>query len=163
MNSSASRVSLSSHANHVSKTVSQSYQAPKAILETVLYCDDLVAAGEFYEQVIGLELLSHEPNRHRFYQVGGSMLLIFQPNATEQMTVQIGGQVIPKHGAHGPGHMAFAVDEIEMDTIRRRLNDHGVGIESAIDWPTGGRSLYCRDPARNSIEFATRSLWFRSN
>ncbi len=146
----------------VSSTSDETYQPPQSILETVLYCEDLVAAGEFYEEVVGLTLFSHEPNRHRFYQVGGSMLLLFQPKTTEQATVQIGGQTIPKHGSHGPGHLAFAVREQEMGAVRQRLVRHGVAIESEIDWPSGGHSIYCRDPDGNSIEFATRSLWFRS-
>ena len=147
----------------VSKSSVQPYQAPRSILETVLYCDDLAAAGAFYEEVIGLSLFSHEPNRHRFYQVGGSMLLIFQPQATEQASVVVGGNPIPTHGAHGPGHLAFAVGEQEMEAVRQRLAQHGIAIESEIDWPSGGHSIYCRDPDRNSIEFATRSLWFRTH
>jgi catechol 2,3-dioxygenase-like lactoylglutathione lyase family enzyme len=146
----------------LSKISSKTYQAPKSILETVLYCDDLVAAGEFYEEVVGLTLFSHEPNRHRFYQVGGGMLLIFRPETTEQDTVQIGECTIPLHGAHGPGHIAFAVGEEEMDPVRRRLAEFDIPIESEIDWPSGGHSIYCRDPGQNCIEFATRSLWFRS-
>ena len=145
------------------KTPSETYRTPQSILETVLYCEDLVAAGEFYEEVIGLTLFSHEPNRHRFYQVGGSMLLIFQPATTEQVAVEIGGEAIPRHGAHGPGHLAFAVGEQEMEAVRSRLAQQGVAIESEIDWPSGGHSIYCRDPDGNSIEFATRSLWFRSH
>lgn len=145
------------------KTSANTYQAPQSILETVIYCDDLVAAGEFYEEVVGLSLSSYEPNRHRFYQVGESMLLIFQPTTTEQATVQVGGETIPKHGAHGPGHLAFAVEEQAIKAVRRRLAEHGVAIESEIDWPGGGHSIYCRDPGQNSIEFATRSLWFPSS
>ncbi len=146
----------------VSKSLNQPYQAPKAILESVLYCDDLVAAGEFYEGVVGLTLFSHEPNRHRFYQLGGGMLLIFQPSTTEQATVSIGDAVIPKHGAHGPGHLAFAIGENAVEAVREHLTQHGVSIESEIDWPSGGHSIYCRDPGHNSVEFATPSLWSRS-
>jgi catechol 2,3-dioxygenase-like lactoylglutathione lyase family enzyme len=35
----------------------------------------------------------------------------------------------------------------------------GVPIEAEIDWKQGGRSLYFRDPAGNSIEFAPLTLW----
>jgi catechol 2,3-dioxygenase-like lactoylglutathione lyase family enzyme len=139
------------------------YQVPDSILETAIYCDDLVAAGVFYEQIVGLTLFSHEPNRHRFYRVGKSMLLIFVPATTEQAEVRVNGQPIPQHGAHGPGHMAFAIDEDDVEPVRKRLAEFSVAVESEIDWPGGGHSIYCRDPGNNSIEFATRSLWFGAN
>ena len=36
---------------------------------------------------------------------------------------------------------------------------HGVAIEHEQTWPRGGRSFYVRDPAGNSIEFATPRIW----
>ena len=144
----------------MTKSSEQNYRVPTSILETVVYCSDLVAAGEFYEQVIGLNLLSHEPGRHRFYRLAGGMLLIFRAETTEKATVKIGEHLIPKHGAHGPGHVAFAIDQDQYEAVRQRLSSCHVPIEAEIDWPTGGRSIYCRDPAGNSIEFATPSLWF---
>ena len=42
---------------------------------------------------------------------------------------------------------------------RRWLAKHGVSIEKTIDWPDGGRSLYFRDPAGNSLELATPQIW----
>ncbi len=146
--------------DRLKKSSEPNYRVPTSILETVVYCSDLVAAGEFYELVVGLKLLSQEPNRHRFYQLAGGMLLIFRAETTEQATVRIGEQVIPRHGAHGPGHLAFAIDQDQYDAVRQRLLSRGVAIEAEIGWPTGGRSIYCRDPAGNSIEFATRNLWF---
>ena len=35
----------------------------------------------------------------------------------------------------------------------------GVAIETMIDWPHGRRSVYFRDPAGNSLEFATPRMW----
>ena len=35
----------------------------------------------------------------------------------------------------------------------------GVPIEAEIAWPQGGHSLYVRDPASNSVELATPSIW----
>jgi hypothetical protein len=34
-----------------------------------------------------------------------------------------------------------------------------VAIESEVSWPGGGRSLYVRDPAGNSLEFASADIW----
>ena len=44
---------------------------PNAILETVVYCDDLDAARAFYEGVVGLSLVSLEPGRHLFFPCRG--------------------------------------------------------------------------------------------
>jgi len=139
------------------------YQPPQSILETVLYCDDLTAAGDFYERVLGLKLCSHKPDRHRFYKIGRSMLLIFHPLTTQTADVRVADQTIPKHGSQGPGHIAFEVQADQFEAIRKRLVDHRVSIDCEVAWPGGGHSLYCRDPANNSIEFATRRLWFASS
>ena len=66
---------------------------------------------------------------------------------------------MPAHGAVGPGHAAFAVDEAELPAWRARLRAHGVAVEAEIAWPRGGRSLYVRDPAGNSIELAPPRIW----
>ena len=134
---------------------------PQAILETVVYCEDLDAARQFYEGVIGLPLVSREPGRHLFFCVGGSMLLVFDPRKTSEATVHVGDQAIPRHGAGGASHFAFQVDPSQFDAIRANLDEHDVALESEIDWPGGGHSIYCRDPGGNSVEFATRTLWFK--
>ena len=48
--------------------------------------------------------------------------------------------------------MAFRVREDELPAWRERLEREQVAIESEIAWPRGGRSIYFRDPAGNSIE-----------
>jgi catechol 2,3-dioxygenase-like lactoylglutathione lyase family enzyme len=65
----------------------------------------------------------------------------------------IGNASIPLHGAFGPGHVAFSASDTEL------ADWHGVAIERTIDWPGGGRSLYFRDPAGNSLELATPRIW----
>ena len=134
---------------------------PTAILETVLYCPDLDAARHFYEQIIGLRIYSFEPDRHLFYKVGGSMLLIFNPENTQSQSVTINGATLPLHGGTGESHFAFQVEAAQFAPIKANLSQHGVAIECELDWPGGGHSIYCRDPAGNSVEFATRSLWFQ--
>ena len=42
---------------------------------------------------------------------------------------------------------------------RSRLQDHGIEIEKEVKWPRGGRSLYFRDPAGNSVELVTPGCW----
>jgi catechol 2,3-dioxygenase-like lactoylglutathione lyase family enzyme len=35
----------------------------------------------------------------------------------------------------------------------------GVAVESEVAWPQGGRSIYFRDPAGNSLECAEARIW----
>ncbi len=136
------------------------YRPPDRILETVLYCDDLEKSGIFYEKVIRLNLVSSQPDRHRFYQLQQGMLLLFRAHVTKSETVTVAGKTIPKHGMLGNGHLAFATEPEQLIVMAERLAAFQIPIESEIVWPSGGKSLYCRDPAGNSIEFATPQIWF---
>jgi catechol 2,3-dioxygenase-like lactoylglutathione lyase family enzyme len=124
------------------------------VLETSLYVGDLAAAERFYAGVLGLTRHSRQAGRHVFFRCGRQMLLLFDPAASRHE----GGE-LPPHGADGPGHAALAVAAADLDAWRLRLRERGVAIEREIDWPGGGRSLYFRDPAGNSLELATPSLW----
>ena len=42
---------------------------------------------------------------------------------------------------------------------REHLRQQGVAIEAEISWPSGGYSIYFRDPAGNSLELATPQMW----
>jgi len=132
---------------------------PRAILETALYCDDLDAAEAFYGRVLGLERISRVDGRHLFYRCGPGVLLLFVAEHTARVATEVGGARIPLHGAHGPGHLAFRAHPDERDRWREHLLGHDVAIESEVEWPRGGWSLYFRDPAGNSLEIATAELW----
>jgi catechol 2,3-dioxygenase-like lactoylglutathione lyase family enzyme len=125
-----------------------------SILETALYASDLAAAERFYSEVLGLELDSRESGRHVFFRCGDAMLLVFDPDTTSMKVGEV-----PAHGARGPGHVAFAVADGDFDAWLTKLAANGVPIEASIDWPTGGCSIYFRDPAGNSIELTTPSIW----
>lgn len=131
--------------------------APPAVLETVLYAHDLAAAEAFYNRLLGLEPYVRKEGRHVFYRLTSQMLLIFNPEATQMP--QSGPLPVPPHGAEGEGHVCFAASASEIEEWRRRLADMGVEIESDFEWPTGGRSIYVRDPAGNSVEFAEPRIW----
>jgi catechol 2,3-dioxygenase-like lactoylglutathione lyase family enzyme len=130
---------------------------PRGILETVLYVDDLITAEKFYEDVLGLKPFVQEPGRHLFYRCGGQVFLIFNPQATRD--VSKAGIPVPTHGADGPGHLCFRASADEIDNWRDQLKAHQVEIEMDFEWPQGGRSLYFRDPAGNSLEFAEPRIW----
>lgn len=130
------------------------------ILETALYVNDLEQARNFYGTKLGLDEYSFTPNRSLFYRLSDGMLLIFNPAESKQQTIMIAGHPVPQHGSVGAGHMAFAIAEDQVETVVGHLGSVDIGIESVVKWPAGGTSIYVRDPANNSIEFATRSLWF---
>ena len=129
------------------------------ILETAIYCDDLEAAEGFYGGVVGLERIARAPGRHVFFRCGHGVLLVFNPEATVGPPAPVGGGIVPSHGARGAGHLAFRVADAALDDWRAHLAQQGVVVESQVVWPGGGRSLYVRDPAGNSVEFATPDVW----
>ena len=125
------------------------------IQETCLYAEDLEATEIFYTELLGLELYAKVADHHVFFRCGPQMLLVFDPTRSARE-----GRRVPSHGARGPGHVAFAVRETDLDAWSERLKKLGVEIEDATDWSSGrGRSVYFRDPAGNSVELITPSSW----
>jgi catechol 2,3-dioxygenase-like lactoylglutathione lyase family enzyme len=131
----------------------------RGVLETCLYAVDLDAAERFYVDVIGLESFARVERRHVFFRCGAGVFLVFNPETTAHAPGAVAGVPVPAHGARGAGHVAFAVPEAELDAWRARLTERGVPVEAEIRWPRGGRSLYVRDPAGNSVELATPAVW----
>ncbi len=130
---------------------------PTAILETILYADDIAAMRAFYEGVIGLHCVMEAEGRQAFFRCGSQMLLVFNPAVTSEQTA--GKGVPPPHGAKGPGHVCFAASAEELDQWRSKLEADNVKIEAELDWKGRGRSFYFRDPAGNSVEFAEPRIW----
>lgn len=125
----------------------------ETIVETAVYVDDLAKAERFYVDVLGLAPHWSEAGRHVFFAVGDRMLLVFLADAT------LKGDILPAHGARGPGHFALGILAEEFEAWRAHLRSHRVVIEKEVQWPLGGRSLYFRDPAGNSLELITRGVW----
>ncbi len=132
--------------------------APSAILEAALYVDDLDAAEDFYGQILGLEKIQRATNRHVFYRIGGSVLLLFIADETEKPSSNP-ELPVPPHGARGPGHVCLVLTRDEIAVMRKHLLDWNIPIDAEFDWPNGALSLYVRDPAGNSVEFSEGWLW----
>jgi catechol 2,3-dioxygenase-like lactoylglutathione lyase family enzyme len=116
--------------------------AIETVVETAIYAGDLKATEAFYHNVLGLAVIARDADRHVFFRVGsGSVLLVFNPDTT------LRGEVLPAHGARGPGHFALGIKAELLDVWRRHLNANDVAIEKEVTWPPGGKSLYFRDPA----------------
>ncbi|RLK10693.1 VOC family protein [Ruegeria conchae] len=132
--------------------------APSAILEAALYVDDLDAAEDFYGQILGLEKIQRANNRHVFYRIGGSVLLLFIADETEKPPSNP-ELPVPPHGARGSGHVCLVLTRDEIAVMRKHLLDWNIPIDAEFDWPNGAMSLYVRDPAGNSVEFSEGWLW----
>lgn len=127
------------------------------VLETCLYADDLVAAEAFYRDILGLELHSKVAGRHLFFKLEGSMLLIFNPQASAKA-----GDV-PSHTGRAGGHACFAISDSELAAWETRLKAHGLSV-TRYTWANAegqsrGDSLYFTDPAGNVLELAPTSIW----
>jgi catechol 2,3-dioxygenase-like lactoylglutathione lyase family enzyme len=124
-----------------------------SVVETAIYVDDLDATEEFYRRVLGLTVIAKKEGRHVFFQVGDSnVLLAFNAKTT-------GTEDHTPHGASGPGHFALGIETQSLNDWREHLVASGVEIESEVEWPPGGKSIYFRDPAGNSVELVTPGVW----
>ena len=130
----------------------------EGMLETALYARDLDQAETFYEGVLGLEKITRAGDRHVFFRCGPGVLLIFNPEETIKPPAPDALQV-PPHGTTGQGHACFRVSGRNIDAMAEQLKAAGVAIESEVHWPNGGRSIYFRDPAGNSLECAEAKIW----
>jgi catechol 2,3-dioxygenase-like lactoylglutathione lyase family enzyme len=127
---------------------------PDRVLETALYTSDLRQTTRFYTEVLGLELLKDLGEQGVALACGGSVVILFDPARTAAQPGEV-----PAHGSSGAGHVAFAVPNAELRAWRTHLERAGVAIESEVDWPRGGSSIYFRDPAGNSVELTTPAIW----
>ncbi|APO66076.1 glyoxalase/bleomycin resistance protein/dioxygenase family protein [Rhizobium gallicum] len=130
----------------------------EGMLETALYAKDLDKAEAFYEDVLGLAKITRAANRHVFFRCGPGVLLIFNPDETVKPPAADALQV-PPHGTKGQGHACFRVSGKNIDAMAVKLKAAGIEIESEVHWPNGGRSIYFRDPAGNSLECAEARIW----
>jgi catechol 2,3-dioxygenase-like lactoylglutathione lyase family enzyme len=125
------------------------------IMETCIYSSNLKEMKEFYQDKLGLEVVSEEMGRHVFFNVGKNMLLIFNPKVTmhEKET---------KHGAITPpamNHFAFEIKKDDFQATKMDILNKNIEIEKEVTWKNGGLSIYFRDPAGNLVEIITDNLW----
>ena len=105
----------------------------------------------------GLDVHSELPGKFVFFRMAEQMLLVFNPDLTATQKTEDGP---PPHGAQGPGHVCFRCAEGDLERWRRPISWRRVWpSKSCSTGPQGGRSVYFRDPAGNSLEFSDGTLW----
>jgi catechol 2,3-dioxygenase-like lactoylglutathione lyase family enzyme len=132
---------------------------PSAILESALYVTDLSAAEAFYGGVLGLTRIAGVEGRHVFFRCGAGVLLLFDAGATVVPPPPGAPLPVPPHGTVGQGHLCFSATAGEIARWKDFLEEKGVAVEADFEWPSGGRSIYFRDPSGNSLEFAEPLIW----
>jgi catechol 2,3-dioxygenase-like lactoylglutathione lyase family enzyme len=128
------------------------------ILESSLYVDDLERSRAFYERMFGFSTIFHDDRMCAMEVPGEQVLLLFRHGMTDQPAPGPGG-VIPPHHGRGALHLAFAIPFGELAAWEDHLKRSDIAVESRLDWPRGGTSLYFRDPDGHSLEVATPGLW----
>jgi catechol 2,3-dioxygenase-like lactoylglutathione lyase family enzyme len=128
------------------------------VVETCLYSDDLPRSVRFYQDQLGLRLLESGERLCVFSVADKQVLLLFRRGGTLKPIATPGG-IIPPHDAAGQLHVAFAVSKEDLAGWERHLVARGVPIESKVNWPKGGVSIYFRDPDDHLVELATPGIW----
>jgi catechol 2,3-dioxygenase-like lactoylglutathione lyase family enzyme len=132
--------------------------AVTGILETCLHVADLPQSIEFYRRLFGWPVLFSDARMAALAVASQQLLLLFVKDNSEE-DMPIAGGIIPGHGGAGRLHVAFAIAKWELESWTRRLRECDVELTSTVHWPTGGVSLYFRDPDQHLIELATPGIW----
>src|SRR6266851_3252259 len=128
------------------------------ILETCLHAGDLETAIAFYQRLFGFEVMARDVRFCAFNVAVGDVLLIFKRGASTK-PMPVPGGVIPPHDGQGRLHIAFSIPSADLPAWKSRLASQGIAVESTVNWPEGGMSLYFRDPDGHLIELATPGIW----
>lgn len=155
------------------------------ILETVLYTKSLPAARHFYSTVLHLTPIpSMSSPRGQGYTLGPSVLLIFALGETTSDLILDPAKpdnIIPRHapsehiidvlkddrkapvGATSNAlrqHYCFAVETVEeVREWEGYLRECGVEVMSTMEWESGARSVYFKDPDEHVGEILSRGIW----
>jgi catechol-2,3-dioxygenase len=121
----------------------------RSLGEIALRVNDLPVMRDFYETVVGLELMREFPGI-AFFRLGEghgghtTILALFDRQAAvgaDRSTLD---------------HFAFTIDIADYENERLRLENAGLAVRTVVfDW-VGWRSLFFPDPEGNTVEFVCR-------
>ena len=111
----------------------------RGLYEVAIRVKDLVRSEAFYREILGLEVgLRDERRSWSFLHAGGQAgIVVLQED----------------RGTWPKQHLAFAVEESDIDPAVVTLREHGVAIEGPVDhdWMPA-RSVYFVDPDGHELE-----------
>ncbi len=128
------------------------------MLEFGLYVQDVSRASAFYQRLFGFPVLVSNERIAALDVEGPQVLLLFKQGASSE-PVDMPGGVLPPHDGEGTSHVAFAIQESDLEAWERWLQEQDVEVESKVEWERGGRSLYFRDPDGHLLELVTPGVW----
>ena len=122
----------------------------KALGEVALRVDDLERMQEFYEKVLGLELLRRFP-KSAFFKIaegyaGHTQVLALFDRKDEA------GYVGLSAAQTTVDHIAFNVDLSDFEAEKQRLEGLGLKVRTAEHEWVHWRSMYMFDPEGNEVE-----------
>lgn len=124
------------------------------IKETCLYVHDLEKCKRFYQDTLGLNLISYLPGKHAFFHAGDSVLLCFNPEDSRTK------QSPPAHYGGGKQHFAFEVRKSDYLETKKEILQKGIAIIDEVTWQSGEQSFYFNDPEGNVLEIVPdRGIW----
>ena len=150
-----------------------------------LVCRDMDETVRFYTEVLGMPLFKTvslpDGGQHFFFDCGGGSLLAFfwwgdAPAAAPGIASVADFPAKPKSAVGSMNHVAFHLDEDQLDASIARLKAHGVHVSVPVvvnhdDSPQGVardmhdgvwvRSVYFRDPNGIMLEYAATLRDFR--
>ena len=137
--------------------MSESTRPIKALGEVVLRVRNLDTMQEFYEKVIGLELLERFENTMVFFRIGPdhedhaqSLALCDQSGEADHPSLHYTGLDPEKSTLH---HIAFTISVSDYEAEKQRLRNLGLDVETGEHAWVHFRSLYITDPEGNVVEF----------
>ena len=128
------------------------------IVETAISVANVSVSARFYEDLFGFEKMTEDSRICAMGVAPGHVFLIFLRGGSLQ-PVELPGGIVPGHDSRGEQHFAFGIPTDEFDNWRERLQSKGIAIESIVNWPLGGRSIYFRDPDQHAVELLTPGVW----
>ena len=128
------------------------------VLETSLYVANVRNSVAFYQSLFDFPVLLNIERIASLRVTEGQVLLLFKTGAsTRPMTSSEGS--LPPHDGTGPTHVAFSITTADFAGWEAWLGEHNIAIESIMNWDSGSRSIYFRDPDGHLLELATPGIW----
>jgi catechol 2,3-dioxygenase-like lactoylglutathione lyase family enzyme len=129
----------------------------KALGEVVLRVRDIDTMQEFYEKVVGLELLARYESVMAFFRIAPdyeghtqTLALFDQSGEADHRSRHYTGVDPEKSPLH---HIAFTISRSDHQAEKERLQNLGLEVETVEHPWQHYRSLYITDPEGNVVEF----------